>query len=167
MAVGKYRNEDLSVFFFIKGIDIGNGQSLGSFAKIVDSYPYTEIEDGILIPPSVSVEAKLSTEHGGELGASWIRRDWAIDFFAVNDTQRDEVADIIYQALNNSFPIRDYSNGFRKDTGQSLAGTDLRIIEYVTPEERSIKPAYNFSKYQKVRYWRVTVSFSTVSTAAS
>src|SRR3989304_1312741 len=77
-ATGKFRNEDLSVYFFIKGIDIGGGKTLGDIATIVDGYPYNEIEQSTLVLPTISVEVRLTTdEEAGELGASWFRRSWA------------------------------------------------------------------------------------------
>jgi hypothetical protein len=166
MATGKFHNEDLSVYFFIKGIDI-DGTPLGDIARIVDGYPYNDIEDDSLTIPTVSVEAILTSEEGGELGASWQRRTWSLDVFANTDVQRDEIASRIYDALDVSIPIRDYSSGYRKETGLSLVGTELRIIEYVNPESRTIRPAHSFNTYAKIKYWRATVTFETVSTQAS
>jgi len=167
MATGKFHNEDLSVYFFIKTLDI-NGTELGDIAKIVDGYPYNSIEDGTLTLPTVSVEAGVtSDDNAGELGASWFRRTWSIDVFAQTDVQRDDLADRIFQALNNAVPIKDYSLGYRKDTGLSVAGTPLRIIEYVNAESRTMRPSYGFNLYQKIKYWRSTVSFETISTQAS
>jgi len=167
-ATGKFRNEDLSVYFFIKGIDIGGGKTLGDIATIVDGYPYNEIEQSTLVLPTISVEVRLTTdEEAGELGASWFRRSWAVDVFANNDTQRDDFSDKIFQSIDSSIPIKDYSVGFRKETGKSLLGTDLRIIEYMTPSNRNIRPTYAFNLYAKIKYWRTTISFETVSTQAS
>lgn len=167
MATGKFHNEDLSIYFFIKTLDI-SGTELGSIARVVDGYPYNEIEEGTLTLPTVAIEAGVaSDENAGELGASWFRHAWSIDIFARTDVQRDDLADRIFQALGNAIPIKDYSLGYRKDTGLSVAGTPLRIIEYVNAESRTIRPTYGFNLYQKIKYWRTTVSFETVSTQAS
>uniref|UniRef100_A0A6M3LKZ9 Uncharacterized protein n=1 Tax=viral metagenome TaxID=1070528 RepID=A0A6M3LKZ9_9ZZZZ len=167
MVTGKFHNEDLSVYFFIKFLDI-NGTPLGDIAQIVDGYPYNEIEEGTLVIPTVSIEASMTSDEGaGEMGASWFRRTWAIDIFAQTDVQRDDLADRIFQALDVAIPIKDYSEGYRKETGKSRAGTDLRIIEYMNPEDRSIRPTYAFNLYAKIKYWRATVTFETVSTQAS
>jgi len=158
--MGKLRNEDLSVYFFVKNI-------IGSYVtSVVDSYPYNEIETGTLIVPSASIEHKLTAEIGGELGAAWFERDWSVDIFASTDTQRDDLGDLLYAALDNAIPIRDYSSGFNADTGKSIIGVDLRIIEYVSPEDRTLKPTYGFGFGNKNKYWRVNVSFSTKSTKA-
>ena len=157
--VGKFRQEDLSVYFFIKDL-------LGSkVRRVVDSYPYTEIENNELEVPCASVEHSLTVDEGGELGSSWFRRTWTIDIFANNDTMRDELSDIIFQALDNSIPIRDYSNGFRED-GKSLAGADLRIIEWAGVKNRSMRPTYAFPSLSDKKFWRTTITFSTVTTQA-
>lgn len=166
MVTGKFHNEDLSIYFFVKFLDVG-GVPLGSIASIVDGYPYNEIEEGILVLPTVSIEANMTSDEGvGEMGASWFRRSWSVDIFAQNDVQRDDLADKIFQALDFAVPIKDYSDGYRKDTGKSKSGTALRIIEYMNPENRTIRPTYAFNLYAKIKYWRAVVSFDTISTQA-
>jgi hypothetical protein len=157
---GKTRNEDLSIFFFLKSL------LTGKVTNIIDSYPYTEIINDKLVIPTVSIEHRQTEDMDGvgEMGASWFRRSWAIDIFAETDTKRDDIAELIYNALDLSFPIRDYSIGYRKDTGLSLLGTDLRIIEYIQPQDRVMRPIYTFNEFNKLKYWRTTISFSTVST---
>jgi hypothetical protein len=160
---GKIRNEDLSVYFFVKDL------LAGKVSNIVDSYPFTEIVNDKLILPTVSVEHRQTEDMTGvgELGASWFRRSWVIDIFAETDTKRDDIAELIYNALDVAMPIKDYSLGYRKDTGKSLLGTDLRIIEYVQPEDRVMRTIYSFNEYNKLKFWRVTINFSTVSTQAT
>lgn len=167
MVTGKFHSEDLSVYFFLKFLDI-DGTPLGNIARIVDGYPYNEIEEDTLTLPTVSVEASMTSDEGvGELGASWFRRTWAIDIFGQNDVQRDDLADRVFRALDVAIPIKDYSSGYNIDTGKSKAGVDLRIIEYMSPENRTIRPTYAFNLYAKIKYWRATVTFDTVSTQAS
>ena len=158
VTLGKLRNEDLSVYFFLKGV-IGS-----KVKKIVDGYPYTEIENGTLEIPSASIEHRQTSEEGGELGSAWFRRSWSIDIFALNDGQRDELANLVFNALDAAVPVKDYSGGFNKDTGKSLLGVDLRIIEYMTPEDRMMRPTYGFDLFAKIKYWRTNITFSTVST---
>jgi len=167
MVTGKFHNEDLSVYFFIKDIVVDGSTTIGDVVRIVDGYPYNEIEEGTLTLPTVAIESSMISDEGGELGASWFRRTWSIDIFAQSDVQRDDLADKIFQALDKAIPIKDFSEGYRKETGKSIAGTDLRIIEYMNPENRTIRPTYAFNLYAKIKYWRTTVSFETVSTQAS
>lgn len=157
VAISKFRQEDLSVYFFLKGL-VGD-----KVERIVDSYPYTEIEEDKLEIPCVSVEHSLTIDEGGELGSSWFRRTWVVDVFANNDTQRDELSDIIFQALDNPIPIKDYSSGFRSD-GKSLAGLDLNIIEWANVDDRNMRPTYAFPSLSSKKFWRTTISFSTVTT---
>lgn len=153
----KFRQEDFSIFFFIKDL-LGN-----KVQRVVDSYPYTEIENNTLDIPCASVEHVQTVDRGGELGSSWFRRTWAIDIFADNDVKRDELSDTVFQALDNAVPIRDYSGGFRQD-GKSLAGTDLTIIEWTMPENRRLRPVYAFSSLSDKKFWRTTITFDTVTT---
>ena len=166
MATGKFHNEDLSIYFFIKSIDI-DGKELGDIARIVDGYPYNEIESETLVLPTVSIEAGITSDDAGEMGASWYRRVWSIDVFANSDVQRDDLADRIFQALGLAIPIKDFSEGYNRDTGLKISGLPLRVIEYVNADDRTMRPAYAFNLYQKIRYWRSTVTFETVSTQAS
>lgn len=155
--VGKLRNEDYSVYFFVKDA------LTSKVDRILDSYPYTELEDETLQLPCVSVEHLQTNETGGELGNTWFRRTWAIDVFAVNDSQRDEISDVVFQALDGTIPIKNYSSGFRAD-GKSILGADLTIIERGVPEDRMMRPVYSFDTFTKLKFWRVTIIFSMTTT---
>lgn len=159
VTISKFRNEDLSVYFFVKDL-LGD-----KVQRVVDGYPYTEIEEGALEIPSVSVEHTNTYDDGGELGASWYGRSWAIDVFADTDVKRDELAHLIFDALDRSIPIKDYSAGFRRD-GTSLAGTDLRVIEYATVSSRSMRPTYAFASMSEKKFWRMVITFNTMTTRA-
>ena len=158
--IGKFRQEDLSVYFFIKEL------LSGKVSNIKDSYPYTELESSTLVVPCVSVEHSHTVDTGGELGGSWFRRTWAVDVFALNDTQRDEIADLIFMALDMSIPIKNFSSGFRAD-GKSLAGADLNVIEYAVVEDRSMRPTYSFNSLADKKFWRMNMTFSTITTQAT
>lgn len=164
----RFRNEDLSVLFFVKDIVVNNS-TLGSLiTNVIDGYPYNEIEDDTLKIPCIAVEHRVTSDSNtGELGASWFRRSWEISIFATSDTQRDEIGDIVFRALDNSIPIKDYSKGYKIENGKGLTNADLRVIEYAVVENRYMRPAYAFNQHQKIKYWRMTVSFETVSTQAT
>jgi hypothetical protein len=68
--------------------------------------------------------------------------------------------------LDNAVPIRDYSSGFRTD-GKSLAGADLRIIEWANVERRVMRPTYAFPALSEKKFWRTTITFNTVTTQAT
>jgi hypothetical protein len=156
-VIGKFRQEDFSVYYFVKEV-------LGSrVVKVIDSYPYNDVSNHTLTVPCASVEHTQTLDRGGELGSSWFTRTWVIDVFGKNDAQRDELADVLYEALDHDIPIRDYSGGFRDD-GKSIAGADLRIIEYASVRNRSMRPAYAFSSLSEDKFWRTTITFDTVTT---
>jgi len=158
----KIRNEDLSIYFFIKDL------LAGKVSNVIDSYPYTDIMNDKLTIPTVAIEHRQTEDMRGvgELGSSWFRRSWVINVFAETDTKRDDIAELIFNSLDIPVPIRDYSLGYRKETGKSLLGTDLRIIEYVQPEDRTVRPIYTFNDLNKLKYWQTAISFSTISTQA-
>ena len=157
--IGKFRNEDFSMYFLIKSL-IGT-----KVKKVYDAYPFNELETKSLVVPSVAIEHESTGEHDGELGSSWFRRNWVITLFCERDTQRDELSDLVFTGLNLAVPIRDYSTGFNKDTGKSLLGADLRIIEYVVPTDRTFRPTYGFDSNIKILYWKSTITFTTISTS--
>jgi len=165
---GRLRNIDLSIYFFIKDLSIGNNRVLGNVATIKDGYPYNEIEQDTLVIPSVAVEhSNTSDTDAGELGASWYRRAWELNIFASSDTQRDDFGELIFDALDNSIPIKDFSGGYKLETGKKLNGADLRIIEYAMVENRILRPTYAFTSNQKIKYWRASINFDTLTTKAS
>lgn len=162
------RNTDLSVYFFIKNIDLGGGRTLGDFATILDSYPFNELENDSLVVPSISIEHRTTSDvDAGELGASWFRRGWEINVFASSDTQRDEIGDLIFQQLDRALPLKDFSGGYKLETGTKISGAPLDILEYMQVEVRVMRPAYSFNLHQKIKYWRITITFDTISTQAS
>lgn len=157
--MGKLRNEDLSIYFFVVS-------SIGSnLKKVVDSYPYNEIESNILELPCASVEHVMTSDRQGELGANWFVREWSINIFAKTDTQRDELGDAMFRALDNAIPVRDFSVGnWIKDTGKTILGADLRLIEYINVSDREMTPVYTWAMGARPSYWRVNIAFSTTST---
>lgn len=160
ITVNKLRNEDLSIYAWLLEL-IGD-----KVKRVVDAFPYTEIEDSTLVIPSASVQHRLTEEGTGELGSSWYRRTWAIDVFADNDSQRDELGGIIYDALDFAIPIKDFSGGFyiiNNVAKKDAIGTDLSVIELISPEDRVMKPMYSFGD-PSITYWRVTIVFDTEST---
>lgn len=161
--VSKFRNEDLSIYCWLREL-------LGTkVTQVVDAYPYTDIENSTLVIPSASIEHRLTEEYAGELGSSWFRRTWAIDIFATSDTQRNELADLVFQGLDDGIEIKDFSEGFyivNNSCKKALIGTELGIIESVQPFDRVMKPTYAFSD-PKVKFWRMSISFVTTSTGSN
>lgn len=101
-----YRLEDLSVNYFIRDIFESYG-----FVNIVDDFPKE-----ILELPTVSVVAGKLIEEPLEMGteAKDLRtRRWFIDVFAMNKSQRDDLAYKILDKLRTSgINVYDYNEGF-------------------------------------------------------
>ena len=90
MEIVRQRLEDLSTFYWLQDM----------FAEV----PYINVKDGFpvenLVIPTVSVEAKIITVNGGELGnkRGIYFRVWYVDIFAGSKPQRDELA---YKIFND------------------------------------------------------------------
>jgi hypothetical protein len=106
-----YRNEDLSMFFFIKNMfqDV-------SFIDIEDSFP-----EKILNVPTISIDAGKLKEELFEIGnRDKVRiRTWYIDIFAKNRSQRDDFGYRILDQSKNGISVYDYNEGFPPDVTPS------------------------------------------------
>ena len=161
--IGKFRNEDLSMYCWLREL------LKGKVKRVMDAYPYTDLEEQKLEVPSASIEHRLTEEFQSELGSSWFRRMWAIDIFATNDKQRDELADIVFQALNDAIPIKDFSGGYyilSDCCKKNAIGADLEIIESVIPEQRTMQPSYAWGE-PTMKYWHMVITYETASTSVN
>lgn len=138
------RNQDLSVYYFVKGILADT-----PFIKVVDGFPVENLEI-----PSVSIEADTIEVRPWELGNRHgiLFRTWFIDVFAINKSQRDEIAYKILNALQTTIPVYDYNEGFPPEVTPSQIG--CMEIEDIRMDIIKINPAF-VSKL----YYRSTVSF--------
>jgi hypothetical protein len=154
-TVRKLRNEDYSIFKFVQSTASG----LSNTITVVDAFPYNEFESQTLDVPIVALNHAGSEEEALELGSEAYRRNWEIEIFGATDTQRDEIADAIFQDLGNSIPVKDFSGGTEGDAQP--------VIEYIIAEDRRMTPVEVFDENARIKYWRMTVSFETVSTSAN
>jgi hypothetical protein len=118
-----YRNEDLSVNYWIKDMfqDV-------AFLTVVDSFP-----DQTITVPTVSIEAGKLKEELFEIGnRDKVRiRRWYIDIFAKNISQRDDMGYRILDQSKNGINIYDYNEGFPPDVSPSKIGhMDIMGISY-------------------------------------
>jgi hypothetical protein len=123
MTMTIYRNEDLSLYFFIKDMF-----SDTSFIEIVDSFP-----EEVLTIPTISIDAGRIKEELFELGnRDRVRiRTWYIDIFAKNKSQRDDFGYRILDQSNNGINVYDYNEGFPPDATPSRAEhLDVLSISY-------------------------------------
>ncbi len=118
-----YRNEDLSMYFFIK-----NMFSDVPFINVVDSFP-----EEILTIPTISIDAGRIKEELFEVGnRDRVRiRTWYIDVFAKNKSQRDDFGYRILDQSNNGINVYDYNEGFPPDvTPSRIEHFDILSISY-------------------------------------
>lgn len=142
------RKQDLSVVYFMK-------DTLVSYpmVEVVDAYTKTD-----LVLPSVSVlDGEIyftPQEMGNRLGKR--KRFWAIDVFAANKAQRDDLTSIILNNLESGIPVYDYDEGFPPESSPTQIGT-LRI------EDNSLTatPIRIFPTLVEKMYWRTSIRFTT------
>lgn len=116
------RKQDLSVYYFLVD-EFSDFPTL----KIVDGFPAEA-----LTLPTVSVEAIGIDTSQLELGNKhrYQTRTWFIDVFAVNKSQRDELAYRILNKIENKISVYDYDEGFPPEVITELGcliPTDLRM----------------------------------------
>lgn len=118
-----YRKEDISVFHFIEEMF-----SDTSFITVVDSFP-----EQVLQIPTISIDAGRLKEDNYELGnRDRLRtREWYIDIFAKNKSQRDDFGYRILDRTKDGIGIYDYDEGFPPDVYPTKIGhMDILSISY-------------------------------------
>lgn len=141
------RKEDLSVYYYIQTLLSTTPQ-----VRVVDEFPIQG-----LVLPTVSVEAKtlepVSFELGNENRTSI--REWYIDVFAQNKSQRDELGYFILNSLDQCIPIYDYDEGFPPTTV-----TQLGCLEVLNLKMEIIR----INPYLvDTLYYRATISFMAIN----
>jgi hypothetical protein len=141
------RKQDLSVYYNVKDLF-----SLSPQINVVDEFPTTN-----LVLPTVAIEAKTIDPYKFELGnQNRIKyRTWYIDVFAQNKSQRDEMAYMIMNELEECIPVYDYDEGFPPETSPTRLG--CLDIDGIHLEIIRINPYL-----VDTLYFRATVSFSAI-----
>lgn len=141
------RLQDLSIYYWLE--------------DIFQSYPSVNIEDGYpegdLILPTVSIEDQDITPGQGELGKRTRERNrvWIIDVYGENKAQRDEMASIILNDLENGIPVYNYNEGFPPDNSPTQIGL-------LMPLDWRVRTIRIFPELMEKAYWRKSVRFMTV-----
>ena len=110
------RLQDLSVFYFLK-------DNLDPSVKVVDGFPNAdEIKKENL--PIVAVENDRADLQFFELGSrdTINERSWIIYIYAVNKTQRDNLAYTIAKLFRNKVGVFNYDEGFPPDVTPTKIG---------------------------------------------
>lgn len=135
-----HRKLDLSIYYWL--VD-----QVPSAITVVDGFPKAE-----LVLPTVSITSLDLTAMPFELGGNDLNHDmWRIDVFAKNVAQRDELAYLLFEALQCNIPVYDYAVGFPPTT--------IPRIGLLVVERRTLRPIYVFEDLVDKLYWRTSITF--------
>jgi len=136
------RIQDLSIFYWLDSI-------VPSIVTVVDGFPTGDLE-----LPTVSITPLELRGLPFELGGcEQDRFFWRIDIFAKHVAQRDELAYMIFNALEQNIPVYDYDVGFPPPVPPRI-GTLL-------VEKRFVQPVHVFRELVEKLYWRSGITFFT------
>jgi hypothetical protein len=114
----------------------------------VDGFP-----EGDLILPTIAVEAGRIDVEEYELGnrdGSRIRQ-WFIDIYAKNKSQRDEFGYRLLDVLKNGIPVYDYNEGFPPDVSLTQIGALVVLA-------KSYNPIKVLAQVSEILYYRATIT---------
>jgi hypothetical protein len=139
--------QNLSVYYYIRDTLSGYPS-----VHITDDYPDTE-----LVLPSVSVigDDKFSRplELGNRHGIK--NRMWNIEILGANKNQRDELAAIIYENVEDYIPVYDYDVGFPPTVVPQIGTLKIK------PNTLISTPIRIFPDLVERLYWRESIKFMT------
>jgi len=140
---------DLNLIYLIKEIMEDNGFTNGSY-DVLDGYLSASDFNKSQILPTVTVEIDYLYGRDVELGSKqWPSLAVSIDVFAKTDTQRDDIAYILWTNLNETgHNLYDFNSAFPSAVGDysgiSSIGTysiDQLTISYLEPEDSTFEGA--------------------------
>lgn len=118
MSIGILRLVDLNLVYKIQELMEDYGFQNGEY-NVVDGYPNFADSRTSLIWPTISVEISGLWGRDVELGSGqWPAFQVAIDIFANTDSQRDEIAYMLWNNLNEeNFTLYDFNIDFPSSVG--------------------------------------------------
>jgi len=136
--------EDISVLVFIKALFADT-----DFVTVVDEYPDTE-----LTIPTVSVEQGTTILTEYEMGNRSGRRirEYVINIFARNKSQRDDYSYRVVNALENGIIVYNYNEGFPPEVTPT-------VLEHLNVVSRRIIPIEVLPELVEKLYFRSMVKF--------
>jgi hypothetical protein len=139
--------QNLSVYYYIK-------DTLSGYPSIhvTDDYP-----DAELILPSVSVIGNDIFSKPLELGNRRGNRNrvWDIEIFGANKNQRDELASVILDIVEDYIPVYDYDQGFPPNVVPQIGTLKIK------PDTLVATPIRIFPDLVERLYWRESIKFIT------
>lgn len=117
-SMTNFRLADLNLNYKLREILEDNGFTSSQY-QVIDSYPNNIDWDASQVWPTVSVTIEGFFGRDVELGSGqWTTLHFAIDVFAKNDSQRDDLTYTIWKQLNEkSFTFYDFNSGFPTTVG--------------------------------------------------
>jgi hypothetical protein len=134
------RKQDLSIYYWL--ID-----KVPAVINVEDGFPVGKLELPTVSITSLDIRSKPFELGGCDINDSF----WRVDCFAVNKAQRDELAYIIYEELEQNIPVYDYDLGFAAPPQIGTLVVDKRIL----------KPIHVFENLVEKLYWRTGITFFT------
>jgi len=136
--------EDISVLAFVKALF-----TTETFVTVVDEYPSTE-----LTIPTVSVEQGDTILAEYEMGNRSGRRvrQYIVNVFAANKSQRDDFSYRVVNALENGIIVYNYNEGFPPEVTPS-------VLEHLNVVSRRIIPIEVLPELVEKLYFRSMVKF--------
>jgi len=135
------RLTDLSIYYWL--VD-----TVPTGINVEDGFPVGKLELPTVSITSLDIRAKPFELGGCDLDDMF----WRVDCFAVNKAQRDELAYLIYKALESGIPVYDYDLGFAAPPQIGTLVVDKRVL----------KPIHVFEDLVEKLYWRTGITFFTV-----
>jgi len=139
------RIEDLSVYYFVRGA------FPESMIRVEDGFP-----DGPLTIPTIAIEAGkvdvVEFEMSNRVGLRV--RNWYIDIYAKNKSQRDEFGYRLLDVLKDGVPVYNYDEGFPPEVSPTKIG-HLQVLS------KSYNPIKINADVVGKLYYRATISIVT------
>jgi len=139
------RVADMNVIYKIREIMENNGFTSGKY-QVVDGFPNeSKLERG-MIWPTIAVEIQLVFGKDVELGSEqWPALQISIDVLAKTDSQRDDIAYLIWRTMNEEiYTFYDFNSGFPVAVGNYAGITtngdwslDNMTITNLTPPNKT------------------------------
>ena len=142
------RKQELSIYYWLKDDVLA---SVSNIVNIVDGYPDSDVN-----LPTVAVVPEAIRHERFELGSrNRLRyRSWAIDVYAVNKAQVQEIVSIILNSIEDGIPVYNYDEGFPPGANPSKIG-------HLVLDELEVVPVRVFPELIEKLYWRNSIRFTT------
>ncbi len=114
---------------------------------VTASYNYTFInvlnrtESDLIQPPLIAFENNSDSDYSFELGStlSNIQALYYIHLYSINESQRDDLCDVLKKSLRKTLPVKDFNKGFPLTSDGILRNISIPVVNYATFSNVNIK----------------------------